>query len=137
MRVSDLIYLASRYFKMGIVAALFIMFCIFTGYFLIYRKLLNGQKKIIWKKFLWYGILICYLCVVLGATLFSRGDYWYNSRIVPLFYSYKEAWIHFSDSAWRNIILNFCMFIPLGLWLPLGIKWLRSFWKMYLVGFGF
>lgn len=137
MRVSDLIYLASRYFKMGIVAALFIMFCIFTGYFLIYQKLLNGQKKIMWKKFLWYGILICYLCVVLGATLFSRGDYWYNSRIIPLFYSYKEAWIHFSDSAWRNIILNFCMFIPLGLWLPLGIKWLRSFWKMYLVGFGF
>lgn len=137
MRVSDLINLASQYLKMGITAALFIVFCILIGYFVVYRKILKGQKKITWKRILWWGILICYLCVVLGATLLSRGSYIYNGRVVPLFYSYKEAWIHFSNSAWRNIILNFCMFLPFGLWLPLGIKRLRSFWKMYLAGFGF
>lgn len=136
MRVSDLINLASQYLKMGIAAALFIILCIFIGYFVVYRKLLRGQKKVTWKRFLWWGIFICYLCVVLGATLFSRGNYLYNGKIVPLFYSYKEAWIHFSDSAWRNIILNFCMFVPLGFWLPLGIRRFRSFWKTYLAGFG-
>lgn len=137
MRVSDLANLASRYLKRGTGAALIILFCIFAGYYVVYRKLLKGQKKIAWKRILWWGILICYLCVVLGATLFSRGNYWSNGRILPLFYSYKDAWIHFSDTAWRNIILNFCMFIPFGFWLPLGIKRLRSFWKMYLAGFAF
>ena len=137
MRVFDLINLGSWYLKMGIMAALFVMFCIFTGYFVVYRKLLKGQRKIIWKQFLWWGILICYLYVVFGATLFSRGSDWSSSKIEPLFYSYKDAWIHFSNAAWRNIVLNFCMFIPFGLWLPLGIKRLRRFWKIYLAGFGF
>lgn len=137
MRVFDLLNLGSRYLKIGIMAALFVMFCFVTGYFVVYRKLLKGQRRIIWKQFFWWGILICYLCVVFGATLFNRGGYWSNSKIEPLFYSYKDAWIHFSKAAWRNIILNFCMFIPLGLWLPLGIKRLRRFWKVYLAGFGF
>lgn len=137
MRVFDLINLGSRYLKLGISAALFIIICIVIGYFVVYRVLLKGQKKLIWKNVLWWGILICYLCVVLGATLFSRVDLWSNSKIEPLFYSYKEAWIHFSNTAWRNIILNFCMFIPFGFWLPLGKKRLRRFWKIYLAGFGF
>lgn len=137
MRVSDLANLASWYLKRGMTAALIIMFCIFAGYFVVYRKLLKGQKKIAWKRFLWWGILICYLCVVLGATLFSRGNYQFNDKVLPLFYSYKDAWIHFSNSAWRNIILNFCMFIPFGFWLPLGIKRLRCFWKTYFAGFAF
>lgn len=136
MRVSDLINLASWYLKKGIVVALFMVLCFFIGYFVVYRKLLKGQKKILWQRFVWWGIFICYLCVVLGATLFSRENY-FGGRIKPLFYSYKDAWFNFSDSAWRNIILNFCMFIPLGLWLPLGIKGFRRFWKVSLAGFGF
>ncbi len=137
MRVMDLVDMASWYLKKGIVAALFLLISIFTGYFVVYRKVLKGQKKITWKGFLWWGIFICYLCVVLGATFFSRGDNWYNGRIEPLFSAYKDAWIHFSYSAWRYIILNFCMFIPFGFWLPLGIKGLRRFWRVYLAGFGF
>ena len=136
MRVSDLINLASEYLKIGIIIGFFIMFCIFAGYFLVYRKLLKGQRKIGWRVFLWWGIFLCYLSVVLGATLLSRSAFW-SSEIQPLFYSYKDAWINFSNAAWRNIILNFCMFIPLGIWLPLGIKWFRKFWKTYLAGFAF
>lgn len=137
MRVSDLVSMASWYLKMGIVAVPFIMFCIFAGYFVVYKKLQKGQKEITWKGFIWLGILVCYLCVVLGATFFSRGSFWSNSRIQPLFYSYKDAWINFSNATWRNIILNFCMFIPFGFWLPLGIKRLRRFWRTYLAGFVF
>ena len=136
MRVSDLINLASEYLKIGIIIGFFIMFCIFAGYFLVYRKLLKGQRKIGWRVFLWWGIFLCYLSVVLGATLLSRSAFW-SSEIQPLFYSYRDAWINFSNAAWRNIILNFCMFIPLGIWLPLGIKGFRKFWKTYLAGFSF
>ena len=136
MRVSDLINLASEYLKLGIIVGIFIMFCIFAGYFLVYRKLLKGQRKIDWKIFLWWGIFLCYLSVVLGATLLSRSAFW-SSKIQPLFYSYRDAWINFSNAAWRNIILNFCMFIPFGIWLPLGIKGFRKFWKTYLAGFAF
>ena len=137
MRVADLINLASEYLKFGIIVVIFIMACIFAGYFGVYRKLLKGQRKIGWRVFLWWGIFICYLSVVLGATLLNRGGFWLNGKIQPLFYSYKEAWINCSSAAWRNIILNFCMFIPFGIWLPLGIKWFRKFWKTYLVGFVF
>lgn len=41
----------------AIVAALFLLICIFTGYFVVYRKVLKGQKKITWKVFLWWGSL--------------------------------------------------------------------------------
>ena len=135
MRVSDLISLASRYLKVGIFIGFFIMLCIFTGYFFVYRKLLKGKRVIRWRVFLWWGLLLCYLSVVFGATLLSRGGFWTNSKIQTLFYSYREAWIHFSSVAWRNIILNFCMFVPLGIWLPLGIKGFRKFWRTYLAGF--
>ena len=137
MRVTDLINLASEYLKMGIIIGIFVMFCIFAGYFLVYRKILKGQRVIGWWVFLWWGIFLCYLSVVLGATLMNRGNGWTNDKIQPLFYSYRDAWISFSKAAWRNIILNFCMFIPFGIWLPLGIKRLRKFWKTYLAGFLF
>ena len=137
MRVTDLINLASEYLKMGIIIGLFMMFCIFAGYFLVYRKILKGQRVIGWRVFLWWGIFLCYLFVVLGATLLNRGHGWTNDKIQPLFYSYRDAWISFSNAAWRNIILNFCMFIPFGIWLPFGIKRFRKFWKTYLAGFAF
>ena len=137
MRVTDLIYLASEYLKIGIIIGIFMMLCIFAGYFLVYRKILKGQRVIGWRVFLWWGIFLCYLSVVLGATLLSRGNGWTNDKIKPLFYSYRDAWISFSNAAWRNIILNFCMFIPFGIWLPLGIKWFRKYWKTYLAGFAF
>ncbi|MCM1044729.1 MAG: VanZ family protein [Candidatus Gastranaerophilales bacterium] len=122
---------------MGVAAALLILLCVFVGYFFVYRKLLKGQKKINGTKFLWWGIFICYMFIVLGATLFSRENTRFNDKIAPLFYSYRAAWVYFSNSAWRNIILNFCMFIPFGFLLPLGIKRLRKFWTIYLAGFGF
>lgn len=137
MRVTDLINLASEYLKIGIAFGIFMMFCVFAGYFFLYRKILKGQRIIGWPVFLWWGIFLCYLSVVLGATLLNRGHGWTNDKIQPLFYSYRDAWINFSNAAWRNIILNFCMFIPFGIWLPLGIKGFRKFWKTYLAGFLF
>lgn len=139
MRIIDLITLVKDYLLLGIVAVLFVALLFFVGYFLIYKKVLKGQKQIKWKRLLWWSVLLCYIVVVLGATLLSRANgYIYEfGKILPLFYSYKEAWIIWSDTAWRNIILNFCMFVPLGIWLPIGLKNFQKFWLTYITGFVF
>lgn len=51
--------------------------------------------------------------------------------------SYQDAWVNFSAAAWRNIILNICMFVPFGVLLPSCIKSCQSWWKTYLAGFVF
>ena len=135
MRVSEIIGLAREYLRLGIVGAVFLLAVFLIGYFIVYRKIFKGQRKIKPARFLWWAVMACYLIVVIGATLLSRGSNWMTGRIMPLFYSYKDAWVDYSATSWRNIILNICMFVPLGFLLPLGQKKLRKAWKTYLAGF--
>ena len=135
MRVSDIIGLAREYLRLGIVGAVFLMAVFLIGYFLFYKKIFKGQKKIKPARFLWWAVMICYMIVVIGATLLSRGSHWMTGKIMPPFYSYRDAWVDYSATSWRNIILNICMFVPLGFLLPLGQKKLRKAWKTYLAGF--
>ncbi|MDO5292516.1 MAG: VanZ family protein [bacterium] len=137
MRISDLINLAQRYLTLGLVALVVMALVFVIGYFLVYRRVLKGEKKVRVVRLLWWAVLICYVIVVIGATLMGRSGFWQNTKIMPLFYSYLEAWVNFSTSSWRNIILNICMFVPLGFWLPVGMKKFRCFWKTYLTGFAF
>ena len=85
---------------------------------------------------LFWGILLCYAFVVLSATIFYRFPSMERSPIYPLFYSYRDAWIRWSPDSWRNILLNFCMFLPLGILLPLGFQSLRQGWKILVLSFG-
>ena len=135
MRVSDIIGLARRYLKLGFFGVVFLLAVFLIGYFVVYKKILKGQKKIRPARLLWWSVIMCYLFVVAGATLLSRGSHWMTGRIMPLFYSYKDAWVDYSATSWRNIILNICMFVPLGFLLPLGQKRFRKAWKTYLMGF--
>ena len=107
-----------------------------VGYFGIYKKLCKGKREIKLVRLFWWLMLIIYLFVVLSVTLF-RTSVFQNGQIISFCYSYKEAWISASETAWRNIILNILMFVPLGFWLPLGKEKFRVFWKTYLVGFLF
>ncbi len=137
MRLQDIISMAESYMGIGIVLFLVVLVGLALGYKIIYRELCKGKKKIDFKKFFWWFILIFYLFVVISVTLLSRPDFmgFWNGEIVSFFYTYKDAWVSASESAWRNIILNILMFVPLGFWLPVGKKAFRSFWKTYLVGF--
>ena len=83
---------------------------------------------------LWWTLFICYMVVVLGVTLMERSGYWGWGKIMPLFYSYKLAWFNGNAVEWRNIILNICMFVPLGFLLPLGLKCFQSFYLTALAG---
>lgn len=135
MRISDIMSMAEEYLILGLICIVVFLFI----YFVVYKKVMKGKRMLSKRKVCWGAVFICYMVVVLGATLLSRGyaEFYQNRKIVPLLYSYKEAWINFSAKEWRNIILNIFMFVPFGFLMPLGIKRYRVFWKTYLIGFLF
>ena len=136
MRVSDIIGLAIDYLWLGIIGVGILGFGYWIWYCLYFKKK-YPDKKINKKKLIGWGVFVIYLVVVLGATMLSRGGFFGNTKIYPLFYSYKDAWTDFSITEWRNIILNILMFVPLGFFLPQLIKKTSSLWKMSIIGFLF
>ena len=128
MRLIDIIKLGRNYLFLGIILAVIV---------LGFQLFLNKNKEKEWGKIIGRAILACYFVIVVGATFIGRveveGGY---SKIVPLFYSYKDAWVNFTASAWRNIVLNIAMFIPLGFLVPFCFKKLKSLWKVAACGFG-
>ena len=137
MSVIELIRIGMEYLKFGVLAGSVLLVLFVVGYFVVYRKICKGKWKLPFVRLLWWGILIAYLVVVIGVTLLLRGGYYGNDVIRPLFYSYRDAWVHWSAASWRNIIFNFCMFIPLGFWLPAGHPFFQRFWRTYLAAFAF
>ena len=130
MRISEIIELLKEYVLLGVVAiALFIV-----GYKIIYQKLMKGTKTISKPKLVLYGISICYILVVKGATFLNRGA-GYGTINLHLFSSYKQAYNQMQISLFRNIILNILLFVPLGFLLPFYSDKLK---KSYItVGIGF
>ena len=133
MSLRDVIFMATGYFLPGIILVAILAVVFSIGYFVIYRKILKGNKKPDTKKLCWLVVFICYMIIVFGATL-DRAGVWEFEKMMPLFYSYKEAWNAFSMYAWRNIVLNIMMFVPIGFLLPVGIQKCRRFWYTYLTG---
>ena len=101
--IYEIIRLAKDYIAVGIVlAAAFLV-----GYFLMHIKKKNKNKKSnpLWAVF--FAAFICYIVVVIGATMLSRHVHFGMQYVYQLhpFYSYKLAWNYFLFSEWRNIIL--------------------------------
>lgn len=135
MRLSDIVNLGKEYLIVGLCLAMLLGIGFILWYFLYFKKKRNGER-LKWGRVVWAGVFLIYLVVVFGATMLSRGNFYGNEKIYPLFYSYKDAWNDFSMTEWRNIILNILMFVPLGILVPLLFKKMQDFWKVYLVGFG-
>ena len=135
MRLSDIVSMGIDYIVVGIVALLFVGTVFSMWYFLWFKKKRVGEK-LDKKRLLILSMFIIYGVVVLGVTMLSRGNYYGNNKIYPLFYSYKDAWNDFSKTEWRNIILNICMFVPLGIFIPLVSEKTKRFWIVYLLGAG-
>lgn len=136
MRISDILNLAKGYLWLGIL----LVGVLGIGYicwYCLYFKKKWPDRKINKGKLLGWGTFIVYLVVVFGATMLSRGSFYGNTKIYPLFYSYKDAWNDFSMTEWRNILLNIFMFVPFGFFLPQLIKKTSAFWKVSLLGFLF
>ncbi|MCD8118818.1 MAG: VanZ family protein [Lachnospiraceae bacterium] len=135
MRVQDIINLSKEYVLFGAVAGVAAVLFLAIGYFVIYRKVLHGTRRLSRLRMLWWAVFCCYMVVLIGATVLSRSSgAWNDRKIVGLFVSYKDAWISGTASAWRNLVLNILLFVPLGFLLPLGWRRFRVFWKTSLFG---
>ena len=135
MRISAVIQLARQYMLLGIIASIVIVTLFLIGYFLVYRKLMKGTKKLKASKVGLWSIFLIYMIVVLGATIGDRVS-GYESINLHLFSSYKDVYNNFSLGEWRNIILNILMFVPIGFMIPLIFKKCERCYITYLVGFG-
>ena len=139
MRIRDIISIGSSFITLGIVVVALIG-VILLVYNLIAKFRKQKKVSISIGRLLLYAVFIIYLVVVVGATMLRYRMHSFAGgigEIYPLFYSYKEAWNHFSAREWRNIILNVMMFVPFGFLLPLVSEKFQAFWKTYLAGFLF
>lgn len=134
MRNTDLISMGFDYLWLGILAAGVFGSGFIIWYLCYFKRKCKDKKLNKGKVFLWC-VFVIYMVVVFGATMLSRGNFYGNTKIYPIFYSYRDAWNDFSITEWRNIILNICMFVPLGVFLPILLKRMNSFWKVSLGGF--
>lgn len=127
MRVYEIMY----YFKTYLLLGLFGLFILgstgLLGYFIIYKKMLGGKKRISKKQVFIGSLFTIYIIMVIGITFLSRGSYFKGSANLDFLSSYKEAWYSFSFRAWQYIILNIFMFVPFGFLLPLLNKRFQKF----------
>lgn len=119
MSIHTIISLATTFACIGILVVIPVFL---VSYFVIYRKLLKGKRRLTFGQVLWTCIFLCYGFIVLSATIFMRFPSWWTGEFYPLFYSYREAWITGSAASWRNIFLNYLMFVPIGFLLPIGMR---------------
>jgi len=136
MRFEDILRLFKSYAILGSLTLLMACAIFLLIYFIIYKRLMKGPKRLSFWRVSSYGLLFCYIFIIIGATLLSRGTWYIDSRIdfLPL-NQYRSAWFTFSIIEWRNIILNIAMFVPLGFMLPLFFKRLRTIWKTIIICF--
>lgn len=133
MRITDLISMGLDYLWLGVLVAGILGIGFVIWYFGYFKRKWPDKKLNKGKAFLWC-VFVIYLVVVIGVTMLSRGNFYGNAKIYPLFYSYRDAWNDFSITEWRNIILNICMFVPFGVFVPMLLKRLDSFWKVFVCG---
>lgn len=74
-------------------------------------------------------VLIIYICIVLGITVFNRLPYDSVKYNVELFWSYRAA-VENEKLVWE-IVLNYFMLLPFGI---LGAFYLKGRWVI-LLGF--
>ncbi len=134
MRIEDIIGMGKEYLGYGLVVAagIAVIGCVVYG---IQRKCnVEGQKRLSILTIAAWCALGAYMTVVIGATCLSRYQVPEALTVRPLFYAYREAWNRFSFVLWRNILLNFAMFVPLGFLLPFCNKLFKKWYAVYGTG---
>ena len=133
MQTTAIFELLIEYILMGLKVLVPAILLFFILYYVFYIKVFKGTKRIKFSKIFLISISIIYLIILFKATI--RVEYfstYSNSGLnLHLFSSYREAY-HNIDVIWyknilfRNIILNICLFIPLGCLLPVDSKKLQQ-----------
>lgn len=103
--------------------------CLFIGtcnYFKMRQK-----NNLSWISITLKCVFSAYICVLLAVTFIGRPRIT-GVSFIP-FSSYLEAWQSASMTGWRNILINFIMFVPFGILLPLIMKKNCSLTKVVLI----
>ena len=133
MRINDIIRTIQDNFLMAIILVFLFGLLSFLGYFIIYKKILNGNRNLKSRKMLIGLTLIAYIIMVVGVTFLDRTTGMVRVKNLHFLSSYREAWNSFIPRTWRFIILNILMFIPLGVLLPLLDNKFRKFKWTFVV----
>lgn len=128
MRIHELLYFFNTYFLFGVMGLIILALLGTLGYFIIYKRILKGNKKFSKKQIIFGSLFIAYIIMVFGVTFLSRGSHFQGSMNIHFLSSYRDAWNSFSLRSWQFIILNIFMFVPFGFLVPLLEK---RFHKIY------
>lgn len=119
MRIEDILRTIQNNFYLAFILVSILAVLLAIGYFIIYKRLLKGDKKLSKRRiFIWF-CLIGYLIMVIGVTFLNRGSKMFGDTNLHFLSSYREAWNSFNSTKWKLIILNIFMLMPLGILLPL------------------
>lgn len=131
MRVQDILRTIQNNFYLAFILVSVLAVFLIIGYFLIYKKFLNGDKNLSKQRvFIWF-CFIGYIIMVIGVTFLNRGARMFGDINLHFLSSYREAWNSFNSTTWRFIILNIFMLVPLGILLPLLNSKFRKFkWSL-------
>ena len=72
MRLVNIIELVKQYLLQGAILAVIAGGIAGAGYFIVYKKMMKGERRIRPVNVLWTGVFFCYLAVMLSATLLDR-----------------------------------------------------------------
>lgn len=134
MRIFEIVSQAKSFLLLGGCVAIAALLLFLLGYYIFYKKIGKGKKRIQKDRLVVIGLFLCYLTLVVGVTMLNRVGGHTSNLNLQLFSSYKEAWNSFSEVEWRNIILNILLFVPMGIVLPVVFKRINSFWRVSLTG---
>lgn len=95
--------------------------------------LLWYHKKILLSQVAAGLLLVFFLGIVFGATVFTRETNPYRNYELELFWSWKEVY-HGSRVALKEILLNCVLLLPMGVLLPVALHRKLSWWKGLLAG---
>lgn len=131
MRLQEIIGIVREYFLLAFMALIVLAVVFLIGYFIVYRKILKGKKRLPKKQLFSGGLFIVYVIMVLGVTFLNRGSNFYGGMNLSFFSTYREAWYNANLRHWQFVILNIVMFVPFGILLPLlHSRFKRAIWTI-------
>lgn len=68
MRLVNIIELVKQYLLQGAILAVIAGGIAGAGYFIVYKKMMKGERRIRPVNVLWTGAFFCYLCIFLFAA---------------------------------------------------------------------
>lgn len=119
MRISEIISIIKMNFIFGFIVIFVLSIIMSIGYFVVYKKIIGGSKKVNKRQVIISTLFIGYIIMVIGVTFLNRRSGIYGNVNFHFLSTYIEAWNSFNQRNWQFIILNILLFVPLGIFLPI------------------